>query len=649
MNIALESIKLQNFKGIQDLDVDFGARTDIFGQNATGKTTIFDAFLWCLFGKDSLNSAEFDIKPLSSRGEAAHNIEHSVETILRVDSRPMVFKRVYAEIYTKKRGKAAKEFTGHTTEYFIDDVPMKEKEYQERIKGIMDERTFRLLTDPRHFNEVLAWKDRREILMSICGDVSAADVIASDSSLAGLRDVLSNYGIDDYKKMIASKRKEINDALEKIPVRIDEVKKGITEDLADTDIIPRQIEDLQKKKETLESQLADLKNGSAISQKRIELQNIEGEVLRLKNSHTEDVQALVRPLQSDFLSLSDKAVEHANMIRKLEREALDNANEIKTLDARLEVLRGEWVKINAQEIKDQIAPDACPNCGYLLNEVQITDAREKANHQKAEALAANQKEGREKAKLRDALKESIDITMGSIQDYKQEKAHLDEQIADLRKKIDDIRAQAPDLSGYETRRAAVQAEIDNINATEQQNINAVKQQIAPVAFAIDELLGKQARAENNKRFIQRIKDLEKEERELADQFEGIEQSLFLVENFIRAKVGLLEERINEKFSLARFKMFADQINGGLTEVCETTLNGVPYPSINNAGRIQVGMDIIRTLQKHYGITGPVFIDNAESVVELPEMDCQLIRLIVSGEDKVLRIESSDKRTSEKAA
>ena len=50
MKLALTKIRIQNFKGARDFEIDFSAdRTSITGANGTGKTTIADAFSWVLF------------------------------------------------------------------------------------------------------------------------------------------------------------------------------------------------------------------------------------------------------------------------------------------------------------------------------------------------------------------------------------------------------------------------------------------------------------------------------------------------------------------------------------------------------------------------------------------------------------------------
>jgi hypothetical protein len=137
----------------------------------------------------------------------------------------------------------------------------------------------------------------------------------------------------------------------------------------------------------------------------------------------------------------------------------------------------------------------------------------------------------------------------------------------------------------------------------------------------------------------RIEELKKEEKKLAVEFEKLESELYLMDQFIKTKVSMLTDRINSKFEMVRFKLFNQLINGGIEELCEITVNGVGYNSgLNSSARIQAGCDIIRTLQQHFGMKAPVFCDNRESVTDLPKMDCQLISLVVSPEDKTLRIE-----------
>ena len=124
--------------------------------------------------------------------------------------------------------------------------------------------------------------------------------------------------------------------------------------------------------------------------------------------------------------------------------------------------------------------------------------------------------------------------------------------------------------------------------------------------------------------------------------------MYLTEEFIRTKVRLLEEKINSKFKLARFKLFEVQVNGALAETAETMYNGVPYSNLNNGARLNIGLDIINTLAEHYGFEAPIFVDNAEAVTQLIPTTGQQIRLIVSAQDKKLRIELAEKKEMKEA-
>jgi hypothetical protein len=142
----------------------------------------------------------------------------------------------------------------------------------------------------------------------------------------------------------------------------------------------------------------------------------------------------------------------------------------------------------------------------------------------------------------------------------------------------------------------------------------------------------------------RIEELKAEEKKLSKEFEELERQLFLIESFTKRKVSLLNERINSRFKIVRFKLFNELMNGGIEDCCEITVSGVPYGGgLNSAARMQAGCEIISVLQEHYHIAPVMWIDNRESVTEIPPMNCQVVSLYVSPEDKALRVEKSQDR------
>ena len=193
MIVKLKKLTLKNFKGIKEKEVIFSDKTNISGDNATGKTTIFDAYSWLLWGKDSLSRKDYEIKPYDENNNVVHNLESTVEGVFDIDGKETTFTRVFKEVWTKKRGSNNETFTGHTTDFYINEVPKKKKEYEERIGEFVSEDEFNLLSNPRYFNEILDKKERRKILLSLVKDVNIEDVKEANKEIEDLD--LSNYTI----------------------------------------------------------------------------------------------------------------------------------------------------------------------------------------------------------------------------------------------------------------------------------------------------------------------------------------------------------------------------------------------------------------------------------------------------------------------
>ena len=135
----------------------------------------------------------------------------------------------------------------------------------------------------------------------------------------------------------------------------------------------------------------------------------------------------------------------------------------------------------------------------------------------------------------------------------------------------------------------------------------------------------------------RVEELREDARNAAQCLEAIESMLFLIDEYSRYKTKFIEDSINSLFRIARFRLFREQANGGIEDRCDVVYGGVPYINVNNGAKINVGIDIINTLSGSYGVTVPLFIDNAESVTKIESSDTQIIRLVVSENDKELRI------------
>lgn len=650
--MKLLTLKLRNFMGIKDFILHAGGNNvSVYGANGAGKTTLFSAFTWLLYDKDSANKKDFDIKTLDADGQVIHGLEHEVEAILEVDGHELALSKVYKEQWTKKRGSVSREFTGHTTDHYIDGVPVPKKDFTARISEISAEDVFKLLTSPTYFNTQLHWQDRREILLEVCGDISDADVIASDKALAKLPDILKGRKLDDHRKVINERRKAINDELEKIPVRIDEIERGLPDiSSIQADKLPDDIAKLRKKAREKEQEIITIQNGGAIAEKKREISIIGTELQELRNSHREMLDGKVGDKREDLNLIREAILDHKGDIDVYSRSIRMSESQAKDLDAKMEALRSSWHEENNKVFSFE-QDHTCPTCGQALPQEKLQEARDTAraafNTTKAKKLESINAEGVTLKGKKTELETAKDESQQKLDKATADMAELEKKEAALRKEIDSILEGAepvestPEYKALVEKKDALQQEIKELEEGNTSSIAGIQQEIDDLECAIVALEKNAAQVEQHEKGTERIEQLKKQEKDLAAEFEALENELYLTEQFIRTKVALLEEKINSKFKLARFKLFNVLVNGGVEECCETLCQGVPYSSgLNNAARINVGLDIINTLADHYGFDAPIFVDNAEAVTDLIETRGQQIRLIVSKKDKKLRVETA---------
>lgn len=652
--MRLISLTLNNFKGIKSFALKpQGKDTNIYGDNATGKTTLMDAFLWLLFGKDSQNKTDFEIKTLGPNGEPEHGLEHSVEARLQLpNGRQTTLKKTFYEKWTKKRGSATAEFTGHTTDHYLDGVPVKKKEYDELISEIAEEGIFRLLTDPTYFNTQLHWQDRRQLLLEVCGDISDEEVLANEPSLTELADLINEHSIDDLKKIIAAKRTKINKELQKIPVRIDEVQLGLPNiDGLEPGELEKELQAINGLIRDEQQKLARVEAGGEIAEKNKKLAELETEILRIKLEH--------QAQNGDKLSAKRKAANELKLridqcqseigFTKSKAALIDK--QAKTIETTMNAKREEWHKIDSEAFVYQ-EENTCPTCGQELPEQKVAEAREKAlarfNLNKSDRLETIAKEGKQLKKEYERLQNDLSDTNASVNRKETELATLKGQLPAMEQEIEKLMSMEVPIeenAQYKAKlreKALVGEEVARLH----KDAESAK---AVVLERIEDLQNTRRQIESNKSKItlcaqvkKRIAQLKEEERSLAAEYEALEKQLYLTEEFIRTKVRLLDEKINSKFKLARFKLFNTLINGGIEECCETTHDGVPFGNLNSGARLNVGLDIINVLADHYNFAPAVWIDNAESVTNILPTKGQQIKLVVSERDAELRVEGVKK-------
>jgi hypothetical protein len=655
--MKLLTLKLENFQGLKSEEFKFdGHSASIYGDNATGKTTVFNAMTWLLFDKASTGAKNFTPKTKGPDGDL-HYLDHAAEAAFKLsDGRIVTLRKVYHEVYKKKRGSSTEEFDGHTTDYFIDGVPSSEKEYSTTMLALCggSVEKMKMLTMPNYFPEEMSWDARRKILLEICGDVSDEDVITSTPELKDLPKFLlmpgttnQHYTVDEYKKIAGARKTDINRQLQDIPGRIDEAQRAIPDTTGlDIEAINRKIKELTKQKEELEMEKAQALSGdlttvairNQISEANARLAEARAAYATKNSSLNEGTYAAISSLKKEQITVKNRLQDAKTDLEKAQRT-------MERLSSHRESLISDYMAVQ-KETWDE-GNETCPTCHRLLPEEEIQRLREAFNLQKSKRLEKINLQGQreaskemiaEQAEKIKTLKEQIKQDEQAVDDYEQQIAALQNQLQtpppfESTEEYAKITAQ---IAAYRNEESDKGKRTETIAAGFTERIQALYDEIR----AQEELKTRITIAASQQ---ERIAELEAREKELSQQYETLEQGIYLCEVFIKTKVNLLTDRINSKFQSVRFRLFIEQQNGGVKEDCEVMIPAeggrmVPFTFANNAARINAGLEIIDALSSHWNLAMPVFVDNAESVTRLLQMDTQVIRLVVSEADKKLRLE-----------
>ena len=653
--MKLITLTLENFKGIQSFSLDAeGQNADVYGSNGCGKSTLFDAFTWLLFGKNSHDEKDFGIKTLDEKGEVIPRIDHQVTALIEHDGRQIELTRTYKEKWRKQRGAAEAVMVGNTTEYAYGPVgaatPISAGEYAKVINDLIDEKIFKLITDPLYFNERLSWQERRQLLMQLCGDVTDEEIVKDNADLEEVLNLAAGRDLETTKKGVRAAIRETNKKKDEIGPRIDECRKGLVDinlaslDDARIDIrsIPEKIDALRQEKMAKSSMDQQVKAQE-------ELATIKAKIVAMKSARETAYQEQMRDLMNKEMEAQKSASEQKEICDGLWAQHAAFRNEIDRINKNLDGLRNHFREVFSKVFNKTPIDTICPTCGQNLPPERVEKAKaamekDEADfkQQRAELLKKIREEGKaKKADLESKQKELADLETKAKeadenlivrQDFRDEFA--------TRAKLLKVADPSEEEVRLIQRAMDIKAHMDQ--PKEDPSLAQYDQKIAKLTAKLDAAKTIITAADRNNQLNARISDLLKEEKALSMHLINLERQLYLCEQFVREKTDRLSAKLTEKIPNVNFIMFRPNVtNEGIEECCETSYHGVPYKDLNTGARINVGLEIIKALADEYHVTAPIFIDNAESVVKLVDMPSQMIRLIVSENDKQLRVEKEN--------
>lgn len=673
MQIKLKSLHLENFKGVKSLDVAFGDKTKIKGQNAAGKTTVFDSFTWLLFNKNSAGEEKFNVRPLDSYGNRIDNVEIKVVAVLEVDGKEVELSKVQKQKWVKKRGTDVTELQGNENLYEIDGYPKSEADYKAYISGLVNEDLFKMLTNPQYFSS-MKWKDQRDILMKFVSDISDVELAQGNPEFADLIPELEKApSTDDIQKKFAKALSEWKKKQAEIPVRIDELSKSLVQiDVAEQELAKA---DLERRIAELDGKIANA--GSAVGDLMSEEMQLQFEMSGIMQTMSRELSDKRRELDNANYEASNAFNAVHDAISDAQKQIDVNTRHIELEEQKKPEINKRWTENLSQAFDEtpylfreeewQFDENSaiCSLCGQKLPDDKIASLKEEFEQKKASAKAdaekkladAIEKFNSDRQSVKDllnleanAIKQAIqkltaknEALQADIESLKKQEQETLAKQNEISKQLEELPAEADYLQNEEyvklkARHDEVTAQIESMKSSTDA-ADTFKAEKETLIAELDSVKAEIAKASKNVEIEERIGELEAEQKEVCQKVADQEKMLYLLESFIRAKMMKISDSINQHFKTVNFKLFDMQLNGGMKECCECTVNGVPYSTLNSGHRIIAGLDIIQSLSELYGVTATIFVDNAESLNEfnVPDMDAQMILLSVS-DDSELKVE-----------
>lgn len=645
MQCRIRRMTIQNFKGITEQDINFdGKSLTIMGRNGIGKSTVLDAFCWCLFGKNSAGIEKFDIRPLNKEGTQIDNTEIKVSVELEVDEKTKEFVRIQKQKWVKNRATGETTLQGNVNEFEVDGYPVKnEKKFKEEVETVLDENFFKILTNPLHFPQ-LDWKKQRDILMALVDMPDSAIAEKKEEFHQILEELNKGHSVSDMKEKFQKQSKELEKKLISFQSIIDGMKKAKFD--LDTDLSA-----LELQKNVLNEKIIQTKHLSSDNDSKLsEFEKLSDGILELRFQLSDLVKRANAENQKKRLEVEDEISTLKASIDGCDKMIVIIGKKIKRenklfcqYEEEMPELREKWNSAKNMTFDEE--SKYCELCGQKLPEEKLSELISEFKVRKEAVLSDIEEEMTTKRKVNESLQNAIEKDKKSIEEEKKRKTDFENQLQKQEKYLSEL-PEMVDISASEEYKR-IQNEIKEKEAVMNQ-MNDTSEIRNAFADKLNELQNELLKVEKkialairNDEIDAEIEKTMAEQRETGQKKADSEKMLYTLKNFIKFKMQMLSENIKgilgDDLSV---KLLEQQMNGEIRETCEISIGGVPFAGLSYAYKTVAGLRIIKALQKLYGIYLPVFIDNAESINAslLPDMDCQLIKMKVSTDDTMVFVE-----------
>jgi hypothetical protein len=633
------------------INFNLSGKTDIKGPNKSGKTTIADAYSYVITGKNAQDKKDFSYKPLDSNNKTIDRTETEVVALFEVNGKDIRLGRKNREVWVRPSGKLEQIMTGNETLYSHDDGQIKAGEYQTLIaEELIEEGLLKMLTSPTYFMS-LDWKIRRSRLVEVSGDVSDDNIAKSRTDFEDLFIRLAGKPFDKRRQEITANKKKTNTELVQIPARIDEIQRGMPEK-PDLEALTFDLKNAEAAIEECNTRIKE-SNGAhepfykARSERNIQIFELQTEMFKL-------LEAQKTLIRGQYSLKADRKRELSDEIRSLSRQIdvtnnlLENMRlKVKELEIDRKTLLDNW---HLKDKEQLVFNNNCPISGRFCDIAYTEEEKEERllSHNRAKSATLEGMTNRGKG-INEEKDRALKVISESEEVLKTQKAELERLQEEHRNipatPIDELivsEAQTSVTERFEYQEA--KKEMDELLELNRQPVPATvdlsesEESRKFYEHARDNILAKMGDIKVIETNEARQLALSLQAMEYSQQIADMERDEFLMAEFERAKMGVVESRVNSLFTTLKVKMFKKNItNDGVEPCCEMLVDGVPFADANTASQINAGLEIINLLSEFYQVSAPVFIDGRESVTDIINTKGQVINLIVAPDQETLTI------------
>jgi DNA repair exonuclease SbcCD ATPase subunit len=590
LKVKLSKLVIKSFKGIDSFTLETGGESCVItGENGTGKTSIADAFYWLLTGSNLDQKSQFNVIRFGDE-------KAEVRADIFFGSRLTGIKKIYRPVYKNEI------ITGFTTDHFLDDVPVSQKEFRAELTPLLN---LRLMSDVHYFMTLSVAK-RRELIFEMADTITDDRIIDEHEDLKPVKGIFGRRDYTSCKKMLKAKRKELEKDVNTLPVEIQALEKSKPG-------IGKQTEkQLRKKLDAITGKIADIKHGGD-KIKRIALLEAE------KTGLEADIKKQMHPEYEKLFYRSTeikKIIASHNEILKIETSDLkakqqslfDHKDQIKNLSQR-------WKEEKIVKFKPS---SKCYACNQELPPDQVTKQIDEWNKERAESFRQIDRQGKKLRSVIENLEEILPKKMEFIEKIKEDVEGFEYELLEIEKNIKQLDEQF--ITAVKDKSKAIREQIKKLKEQEQET-DTIKLEDKHSALENELLAIIQAQKTDKN-----IAKLQEKLSEQARNLEQIDKELWLIEEFNRKKAEHIENMISGKFKITSWKLFELSLNGSLKDICEPYFEKVPFSDLNTGARINIGLDICNTFAEFYNIQCPIFIDNSESITNWIPAPAQIINL-----------------------